>query len=191
MKILIYGSDTFGRVLRHLVADCGHDFAGFIDDMRQGGDVVGAFDTVVASHPPARFACVNAVGYSDLRARRRIAERVQSAGYDMPSLVHPRAYVGRNTRVGPGSVVMAGALLDVDVTLGAQVVVWPGAAVSHECTIGSNTFLSPHSTICGCSTVGADCFVGAGAVIVDHVAVPDGTRIKAAATVTQPRSTRP
>jgi acetyltransferase-like isoleucine patch superfamily enzyme len=33
--------------------------------------------------------------------------------------------------------------------------------------------------VCGCCQVGRDCFVGAGAVVVDHVRVPDGTRIKA------------
>jgi UDP-3-O-[3-hydroxymyristoyl] glucosamine N-acyltransferase len=74
---------------------------------------------------------------------------------------------------------MAGALVDCRVTVGDSVVIWPGVCVSHDCRIGANTFLSPNCTICGDCQVGCDSFVGAGAVIVSHAVVPDGSRIKA------------
>lgn len=180
MGILIYGSRTFGRVIRVLVQECGHEFAGFIDDMNTGPDVVGPFDAAMVAHPPSTCEVVNAIGYRDLAARETVTARIRDAGYQMPHLVHPHAYVGHDSTVGEGTYVMAGALVDCYVTLGAQAVVWPGAAISHDCVIGRNTFLSPNCTICGCCRVGDGCFVGAGAVVVDHVHVPDGTRIKAA-----------
>jgi sugar O-acyltransferase (sialic acid O-acetyltransferase NeuD family) len=179
MKILVYGSRMFGGVIRCLVEDCGHDFAGFIDDVHQGEGVLGSFAQTRLTHPPAEFGCVNAVGYSDLAARRVVTARIQDAGYSMPVLVHPRAYVSPTSSVGPGSFVMAGALVDCRVTVDQSVVIWPGVCVSHDCRIGANTFLSPNCTICGDCCIGGDCFVGAGSVVVSHAVVPQGSRIKA------------
>ena len=179
MKILVYGSRQFGGVIRCLVEDCGHQFAGFIDDMHEGEDVLGPFAQTRLTHPPSEYRCVNAVGYADLTARRSVTARIHEAGYTMPILVHPRAYVAATSSIGPGSYVMAGALVDCRVTVGEAVVIWPGTCVSHDCHIGANTFLSPNCTICGDCRVGSDCFIGAGAVIVSHVVVPAGSRIKA------------
>jgi UDP-N-acetylbacillosamine N-acetyltransferase len=179
MKVLVYGSRLFGQVVRCLVEDCGHEFAGFIDDTYEGEDVLGSFAAVQQTHAPSEYGCVNAVGYSDLSARRDVTGRIRGAGYTMPILVHPRAYISSTSSAGPGTFVMAGALVDCRVTLSDNVVVWPGVCVSHDCNIGPNTFLSPNCTVCGDCRVGADCFVGAGAVIVSHAVVPDRTRIKA------------
>lgn len=179
MKLLVYGSGVFGGVVRVLLEECGHEFAGFIDDVNGGPDVLGAFDAVAGTHPPAAHACVNAVGYKDLAARRRVTDRVLAAGYAMPALVHPRASVGATSTIAPGALVMAGALVDAKVAIGAHVVIWGGAVVSHDSVVGANTFLSPNSTICGCCRIGPDCFIGAAAVVVDHAVVPGSTRIKA------------
>lgn len=179
MRILVYGSQMFGAVVRSLVEDCGHEFAGFIDDVHQGPEVRGGFDAVVSSHPAADFACVNAVGYNSLAARRAVSERIRAAGYATPSLIHPRAYLASSATVGRGAFVMAMAAIDHRVTIADDVVVWPSTAVSHDSQIDSNTFLSPGAVICGDCRIGRDCFVGAGAVVVSHAVVPDGAFIKA------------
>jgi sugar O-acyltransferase (sialic acid O-acetyltransferase NeuD family) len=180
VKILVYGSATFGGVVRVLVEECGHEFAGFIDDVNGRPDVLGGFDAVKSKYAPAGYAVANAVGYKDLAARRRVTDRILAAGYLMPALVHPKAIVGRDSRVGDGAMVMAGAILDCRVELKSCAVLWPGVVVAHDSVIGANTFLSPNCTICGCCEVGEDCFVGAGSVVVDHTNVPVATRIKAA-----------
>jgi len=188
VKILVYGSTTFGSVVRVLVEECGHEFAGFIDDVNPTGpDVLGNFSAVTSSCPPAGYACVNAVGYNDLPARQRVTDRIVAAGYARPSLVHPLAIVGRDSRVGAGAMIMAGAIVDCRVDVGPDVVMWPGAVVAHDTVLAGNTFLSPNSTVCGCCRVGAGCFVGAGSVIVDHADVAAGTRIKAAERYVTPR----
>lgn len=179
MKILVYGSRLFGRVVRSLVEDCGHEFAGYIDDFDDGPDVLGRFGQVETSCPPSLFACVNAVGYSDLAARRRVSARLDEGGYARPVLVHPRAFVASTAALGAGSLIMAMASVDHRVALGEDVVVWPSTAVSHDSRVGANTFLSPGCVICGDCLIGRDCFVGAGAVVVSHARMPDGTFVKA------------
>lgn len=179
MKVLVYGSLLMGAVVRSLVDDCGHEFAGFIDDINPGAEVLGPFGAVLVSHPPASFACVNAIGYRDLATRRMVSERIRAAGYQTPALIHPRAYVASSVTVARGALIMATASIDHRVRIDEDVVVWPAATVSHDTVIGGNSFLSPAAVICGDCRVGRDCFVGAGAVVVSYCDLPDGAFLKA------------
>lgn len=180
MKLLVYGSSDFGAVLRDVLADCGHEFAGFVDDLNPTrAGVLGAFESVRASHAPSAHAMVMAIGYKHLADRARIFAAVRAAGYRLPPLIHPAAHVHATAAVGEGAVVMARAIVDRGARLAEASVLWPGANVSHDSEVGANTFLSPGAIVCGFARVGAGCFIGAGAVVADHRAVPDGSFVKA------------
>ena len=182
MKILVYGGSAHGKVIRDLAARCGHEFAGFVDDIHGSmPEVLGGFEEVRSRFAPDMFAIAIGVGYKDLPARWSVVEKVRGAGYKMPALVHPEAYVHPDASIGLGAAVMARTIVDMRVQIGEACVIWPGANVSHDSSVGANTFLSPNCTICGFVSVGRDCFVGAGAVVAEKRAVPDGTRIKAGA----------
>jgi len=178
-EMLVYGSLEFGRVVKDLVGQCGHRFAGYIDDYNGGDEVLGGLAHVVEHFPPDRYQVAIAVGYRDLSARWNVYQTVRSKGYGVPALVHPRAYVRDAGSVGDGALIMAGSVVDVHAVIASLVVIWPGAVVNHDSVVHENTFLSPNSTVCGCAIVGRATFVGAGATIVDHVEVPPGSFIKA------------
>ena len=180
-KFLVYGSLDFGRVLRDFIDQCGHEFAGFVDDFNEGEEVVGTLEQAVQSHPPSEFCMAIGVGYNDLKARWAVTQKASRSGYRLPALIHPRAYVRSAEKVGAGTVIMAGALIDSNTSIEENVVIWPGVVVNHDNRVGANTFLSPNCTLCGFVTIGRSCFVGAGATIVDHVTVPDESFIKAGA----------
>jgi len=177
MRLLIYGSKEFAATIAELVLNCGHHVEGFVDDFKTGPTVLGTFDRVVNSHPPATFGMVVAIGYAALDARWVAWLRVKAAGYPTPALIHPLAYVADSATVADGCILMAAAIVDVRSQIGQAVVVWPGACINHDCIVGSNSFVSPNATLCGHVHLGANCFVGAGAAIVDHCTVPPNTRI--------------
>lgn len=178
-KVLVYGSLEFGQVVRNLVKECGHEFVGYVDDSNSGDCVLGRFVDVMGQFPPGEYEVAVAVGYKSLEARWSVFEKVKSAGYRVPSLIHPRAYVHDAGKIAEGGIIMAGAIVDVNVTFAPLVVAWPGVVVNHDSNISANTFLSPNATVCGCVNVGSNCFVGAGVVVVDHVRVPNNSFIKA------------
>jgi sugar O-acyltransferase (sialic acid O-acetyltransferase NeuD family) len=178
MQLLIYGSGDFARTVFELVRDCGHEPIGYVDDRRQGPDILGNLIAVVRSHPPNHHGFALAIGYKDLPARWAAWRRVRAAGYEAPALIHPRAYVAGSARVGAGSMVMAGALVDVRASIDEATVCWPGVCVSHDTSIGANCFLSPNATVCGFAHLGAHSFVGAGAAIADRCQVPPSSFIR-------------
>lgn len=178
MKLLMYGSREFAQTVIELAADCGHEVAGCIDDFASGAGVLGSFEEVRRSHAPGEYGIALAVGYANLAARWEAWQKLRAAGYAVPALVHPRAYVARSARLADGAMVMAGAVVDVRARIGEASVLWPGACISHDSVVGNNCFVSPNATLCGYVELGEHSFVGAGAAIVDHCAVPQGTRIK-------------
>jgi sugar O-acyltransferase (sialic acid O-acetyltransferase NeuD family) len=178
MRLLIYGSKEFAVTVEELAIDCGHEVAGFVDDFSPGPRILGTLDAVRQTHPSSEFGIAIAVGYSQLAARWTAWQRVLAAGYNAPALVHPRAYVARTANIGQGTMLMAGALVDVRAKIGEIAVIWPGVCISHDCAVGENTFISPNATLCGYVEMGAHSFVGAGAAVVDHCVVPPSTHIK-------------
>lgn len=178
MRLLIYGSRNFALTVMELVEDCGHDPVGLVDDMQQGSGILGSLEAVMRSHPPAHYGIALAIGYNNLPARWGAWQRAREAGYDAPALIHPRAYVARSAHVGAGSMVMAGAVVDVRARIGEVSVLWPGVCVNHDTVIEANCFLSPNATVCGTVRLGSHSFVGAGAVIADRCEVPPSSFIK-------------
>jgi len=178
MHMLIYGSKEFAATVAELVRHCGHDPIGMVDDFNSGPNILGNFDTVVRTYPPSQYGIAMAIGYSNIPARWAAWEKIRSAGYCAPALIHPRAYVADTARVGEGAMVMAGAIADVRAEIGDLVVLWPGACVNHDARIGPNTFVSPNATLCGFANVGAHSFIGAASVIVDHGQVPEASFVK-------------
>jgi sugar O-acyltransferase (sialic acid O-acetyltransferase NeuD family) len=177
--ILVYGSREFGQVVRDLASQCGYRFAGFIDDVDRGPEILGTWQEVSSGHDAALHSVAMAIGYHHLPERRALCERVRAQGYETPTLIHPRAYVRDAAAVGAGSFIMAAGVVDFAARVGPFAVVWPGATINHHAEVGANTFISPNATVCGYSVVGENCFIGAGATIVDHRSVPAGSFVKA------------
>lgn len=179
MKLLIYGSQELGRVIKSLTIDCGYEFEGFIDDFSTGEEIVGTYQNILKKYSAEHFGIVIAIGYNNLVARWQVYQKVLADGFFVPKLIHPRSYISNQSWLGIGTIVMAGVVVDLEVKIEDLCVLWPGVIVNHDSIIGANTFLSPNATICGSVSVGHSCFVGAGAIIVDHRKVPDKTFIKA------------
>lgn len=132
------------------------------------------------------------VAIGDPAARRRIVHelRARHAALRFATLVHPRAWIAAGSEPGEGSVVFAGALVNVDVRIGAHVSINLGCTISHDCRIGDFASLGPGVHLpgrvqvgeaadlgAGCSSrpqarIGAGVVLGAGAVAIGDL--PDG-----------------
>lgn len=179
MNYLIYGSNEFARILKDFLEFHEMRFCGFIDDFRTDNSIVGTFTDISERYSPLDYEIVLGIGYRNLPARLKVFDRIKSAGFKVATLIHRNAFVRSLDNIHEGAIVMANATIDCNAVIGKATVIWPGVVVNHDSIISINTFLSPSATICGFVHVGESCFVGAGAVIRDHVDVPDGTFIKA------------
>jgi len=103
--------------------------------------------------------------------RRRLVEKLDKllCGWDMA--VHPRATVAESARIGEGTVVFAGAIVNPLAQIGKHVVVNTAAVIEHHARIGDFAVVSPHATLCGGVQIGESAFIGAGAVVLTDVRI--------------------
>ncbi len=123
-------------------------------------------------------------GLPVMEGRRKLIEKYKANGAKFATLIAPTSIVTRHSKIGAGSCVLTGAIVN-RATLGENVVVNSGAIVEHDCRIGDNTFIGPGVVIGGGVTIGKDCFIGLGARIKNGLTIADGVTVAMGATVTR------
>jgi sugar O-acyltransferase (sialic acid O-acetyltransferase NeuD family) len=102
------------------------------------------------------------------------------------SILHPNAQLSRYCSIGPGSVVFAGAVVNVDTTIGIGAIVNTGASIDHDCRLGDFVHLSPGAHLAGAVIVGDLSWIGIGASVRQLVTVGCNATVGAGAAVVKP-----
>ncbi|MBQ9254231.1 MAG: acetyltransferase [Bacteroidales bacterium] len=182
-KVYLYGASGHAKVVRDIVKLSYIDVQCLIDDNPEVNELDGL--TVVHS---AEGLSPIIVTIGDCLMRRKIVEKLGDREY--MTVVHPKAILADSVKLGMGTVVMAGALLNPYTVVGDHCIINTGASLDHDVKIGDFVHIAPHCTVCGGSEVGGgtwlgagstviqgvkigmDCYIGAGSVVVKDI--PDG-----------------
>lgn len=133
--------------------------------------------------PPLAFAV--AIGGGRGADRRALHQHLIDRGLTAAPLVHPAAHVTTTATIGPGSQVLAGAVVAAAAALGTQVIVNTAASVDHECHLDDGAHIGPGATLAGDVHVERDAFVGAGATVLPGLRIGTGAVVGAGAVVTR------
>lgn len=191
-EVLIYGAGGHGKVVADVLErQPEYKIAGFFDDNPAfrgkeyfGYKILGGFDKL-KELGANRFLIITAIG--DNRARRQLVSRLDTLGCRYASAVHPSVCLARDVSIGPGSMIIARAVINPGSRIGSHSIINTGAIIDHDCSIGDFVHISPAATLAGnvcigegshigmgCSVIpgvkiGADCVVGAGAVVTRDI----------------------
>jgi len=113
---------------------------------------------------------------------------LQQWGAPLVTVVHPAASVSRHASLGSGSVVMAGAVIQIDARLGQACIINTGATVDHDCLLGDGVHVSPGAHLSGEVHVGAASWIGVGAVVRQGLNIGGAVTVGAGAVVVKPVS---
>lgn len=101
------------------------------------------------------------------------------------SLVHPSAIISPRARIGIGTVVMQGAVLQADTVVGNHAIINTACSIDHECKIANFVHISPNSTLCGNVSIGEGSWIGAGTIILPGVNIGKWCTIGAGSVVSK------
>lgn len=130
-----------------------------------------------------RFAHV-AIG--DNTTREVIAARAVGAGFELATGVSRHAYVAADVILGPGCLVVHGAVVNVGSRIGAGVIVNTGATVDHDSALGDFVHIAPGSHLAGGVRVGDRGFVGIGTSVIPGMTIGHDAVIGAGSVVVRP-----
>jgi sugar O-acyltransferase (sialic acid O-acetyltransferase NeuD family) len=103
--------------------------------------------------------------------------------FQFVTVIHPSATVSRESNLGDGCQIMAGAIIQSRVEIGCNAVVNTGAILDHDVVIGAHTFIAPGAVLCGEVAIGIGAFIGAGAILLPGIKVGDHAIVAAGALV--------
>lgn len=103
--------------------------------------------------------------------------------WSSPTLIHPQTIISPSTRIGAGSLLVAGAIVNAASTIGRGVIINTAASIDHDCVVEDFVHISPGARLAGDVFVGAGTWIGIGAVIREGVSIGCNAVIGAGAAV--------
>jgi acetyltransferase-like isoleucine patch superfamily enzyme len=179
--LVFYGAGHLGRQIYHHVKHYCAETAqvlGFIDDTKGVGHEVIDGQLTLGSLAdamqdpalqPTAVHLVFAIGYTSMVQRRAALERVLAAGYPLFTVVHPRAVIEPGAEVGAGCVVLAGAVIDQQVKVGAACFIDINVRLTAGTLVGCNNYFSSGTATGSRVQIGDDCFFGMDCTVTTDV----------------------
>ncbi len=191
--LVILGAGGHAKVLLALVQSVGFEVLGVCDpaladqgiEEWRGISVLGG-DNALEALDPRSIELVNGLGQLvGGTGRRSIFQRLKQQGFRFPVLVHPTAWVDQSAILHEGVQIMAGAVIQADVVIGANSIINTRAGIDHDCRLGEDVHVAPGATLCGGVQVEGRAFIGSGATVIQGLKVGVEAVVGAGATLSR------
>lgn len=188
-RVVLIGGGGHARVLISALAELEVDILGIVDPALVPGEKMSGVrilgdESALKQLLPKEVTLVNAVGSSsDLTSRREVYVRLRGKGFDFMKVVHPRAFVAADAKLGEAVQVMAGALIQSNVHIGENAIVNTGSVIEHDCRIGKHVHVASGAVIAGNVIIGDSVHVGCGATVIQGAKVGNESLIGAGGVV--------
>lgn len=182
--LIIYGGGGHAKSLIDLIrAEGKYRIVGVLDDGLPAGSLVldvpvlGDGGMLAEMRRRGVGLAVNAVGgIGSITPRLKVYERLRQAGFSIPTVIHPRAYVEPTAALGEGGQIFFNAYIGSETRVGFGCIVNTGAILSHDCVLADFVNISPGAILAGAVTVKERTLIGMGVTINLNVVVGSGVR---------------
>ena len=112
--------------------------------------------------------------------RKKIAASLRC---EFITTIHPTAIVSPYARLGVGTQILAGAIVNTGAIIGNHCIVNTGTVVEHDCVIGDFVHLAPNTSVGGGTKIGACTQIGIGATVIQNITIGANGNVGAGAVV--------
>ncbi|WP_406683897.1 NeuD/PglB/VioB family sugar acetyltransferase [Seonamhaeicola sp. MEBiC1930] len=194
-NIIIIGASGHAKVIIDIIERRGeYNIIGLIDSFKAIGSKV--FNYRIIGHEKDIPSLKNSYNFEsaiiaigDNWTRKIIFQKIIKIQPDLSyiSAIHPDAIIGKNVKIGKGTVIMAGVIINSDAKIGEFCIINTKASLGHDSHLKNYSSLAPNSTIGGnvkigsCTaiclsasviqdiSIGKHCIIGAGSLIIRDV----------------------
>jgi len=191
-ELLILGAGGHAKVVAEVALTSGAATrVAFLDDCFKcldacspllGWPVIGPL--ALSLHPNSQFqfsAAFVAIGHPSTRLHWIL--QLQSAGYDLPVLIHPTAWISPSAQIGPASVVLAQAVLQAQANIGIGAILNTSCSVDHDAQLAQGVHICPGARLAGEVKIGPRSCIGIGASVIQQVTIGSDVIVGAGAAV--------
>lgn len=171
--IIIYGAGGFGEEVQQLLDSSPYKLKGFIDDNKDSGEINGTpiFERQKIIRNISDYNIVIAIGDPILRKKMFLSLPQETS---FPSIISSNARIGRNVRIGAGTLILFNSIIESRVTLGMFVNIGSLSFVGHNSLLGNFVTTAPSTIICGECGIGDSCRFLSHSTLANKVQVGNG-----------------
>ena len=181
--VFVLGAGGHAKVVLSTLMELGVKVAGIYDDAptKLGTEVLGVPVLGAIRDLRDTKGAVWAIGVGDNVLRHQIAARFPSA--EWLTVIHPRAYVHNSASLGPGTMVVAGAIIQPGARIGRHCIINTEATVDHDCVVADFCHVGPGCNMGMRVTLAEGVFMGITSVAIENTSVGAWTTVGAGAAV--------
>ncbi|HPI97605.1 MAG TPA: acetyltransferase [Synergistales bacterium] len=182
-EVYILGGGAHGKVVASTLIAGGYKIAGVLDDNQlllgstvMEVPVIGPFDLLNDIEEPEAIIAIGANV-----VRKTIASRFPHVKW--VTAIHPEAYVHDTVRIGHGTVVFAGTVIQPDVVIGDHCIINTSSSVDHDCMINNFVHIAPGCSLGSNISLEEGVFLGIGASIIPDMNIGEWSTVGAGGVV--------
>jgi sugar O-acyltransferase (sialic acid O-acetyltransferase NeuD family) len=108
-----------------------------------------------------------------MQERVALLQSLQIPPSRFATFIHPSAYVARSAHLAEGSVILAHAAVQSNVTLGSCCIVNANSVLEHDTAVGPNCFVAAGAMVGANVRIGKGCFLGLNCTLREQISVGD------------------
>jgi sugar O-acyltransferase (sialic acid O-acetyltransferase NeuD family) len=187
--ILIGGGGHCRSLIDVIEAQGVFSIAGILDSKERigekvlGYEIIGCNDDIERLYGEYEYCMI---AFGQIRSpdhRITMFERLKNAGYILPTIISPRAYVSQHAQLGAGTVIMHDALINANAIIGENCIINTKALIEHDAIIQNHCHISTGAIINGATIVQEGTFFGSNAVSKEAHVINKRSFIKAGSIV--------
>lgn len=177
MKVIIFGTSDFAKQVAFYISQSKeYDLAYFCLNKRYYtncefmGKKVLVFEEDLDNISKEDYRFIIAIGYKQMRVRRKIFEMIKSKGFNLMNYIHSKATVMGDIK-GEGNIILANVIIEPYAEVYDNNVIWSNSLICHDSILGSHNFIAASSVIGGFSKVLYNNFIGFNSVVKENIVV--------------------
>ena len=115
--------------------------------------------------------------------RKELFTKIKKIDFKVPVIISKDATVDETVKIGDGTVIMPGVIINVDTIIGKNCIINTGTTIDHDCIIGDHVHIAPGVNLSGQVKIGDGTMLGIGSKVIQNITVGKSSLIGAGSIV--------
>jgi len=176
-KIILIGAGGHAHACIDVIEQCKkYNIAGLITKKKLtskifGYPILGTDKKLKKISKKIKYALISLGQIKSSKIRINLYKKVTEAGFELPIIISPYAYVSPRAEIGKGTIIMHGAVVNAKAIIGKNCIINTNCIVEHDVIVADHCHVSTGAILNGKVSLGKGSFVGSGSVIREEVKI--------------------
>ena len=185
-NIIIIGAGGHTKNITDVIIKSRENIVGYLDDNKPIGCSVLSYPVIGTTDDSSKYLnCEFIIAIGDNYTREKMSNNMLKKYPNLRfyTAIHPKAILGTDIKIGGGTNVMAGAIINASTKIGRHCIIGAGSIIAHDCILDDFVQISPNATLCGGVKIGKSSHIGASATIKQYIEICENSIIGIGAAV--------